>query len=620
MSPVPRRRQRARPRARSGPRSCMVALVRPALLLPALLLGVLLAAAPAGAAELEFSASVDRTTVGLGEQFRLDLIVQGEGMVTVPKPVLPPLPDFELLGSSSSQSTNISIVNGRMRKQASVTFLHVLAAKKLGRLVIPPCRLTYEGRDYETQPVEVTVVRAAPGQAQPVPAAPGPPARGGDVPVEGNLFLSAVPSRRTVYVGEPVVLDIALYTRLRITNGGWAEPPSFDGFWAEKIHDAERFDFQRGVHEGKAYDVSRLKTVALSPVAPGDVTVKPMVFNVVVVRSSGDVFGLFGAPQTVRVESKPITIRVLPLPEEGRPPEFTGGVGRFTLSASLDRTATSGSEPVSLTLRIAGSGNVRLIEKPVLPEVAGLRILDPEVRDDVRAGQDGVRGTKTFRYPIIPQADGKHVVGPVRIAYFDPQARAYRTLSAGPFEFSATGSTRSAPLVEATGLKVLGSDIRYIKADAARLAVTPFAVPWWPNLLYVLSLKALAVALWYRGHERRLRSDRGYARRRRSSRLVRSRLRQAETMLKRKDEKGFHAALAQAVMGYVGDRHDLDTQAMTKEQLREGLEARGVAAEAAAALVEVLEQCDYARFSPGLVTVKDPRELFGKARDALGRI
>ena len=101
---------------------------------------------------------------------------------------------------------------------------------------------------------------------------------------------------------------------------------------------------------------------------------------------------------------------------------------------------------------------------------------------------------------------------------------------------------------------------------------------------------------------------------------MRARLRQAETLLKRRDEKGFHAALAQAVLGYVGDRHDLDTQAMTKEQLREGLEARGVEAGAVAAVVEVLEQCDYARFSPGLVTVKDPRELFGKARDALGRI
>ncbi len=606
----------SRGRRTGDPSSCKVAAMRR---LP-LLLALLLLPATAGAAELQFSASVDRTTVGLGEQFQLDLLVRGEGMVSVPQPVLPPMPDFEVVGSTSSQSTSISIVNGRMQKQASVDFIYVLAARKLGRLVIPPCKLTYEGREYASQPLEITVVKAPQGQAQPMPAAPGARARGGDVPIEGNLFLLATPNRRSVYVGEPVLLEVALYTRLRLTNGGWAEVPSFDGFWAENIFDADRFDFQRVTREGKAYDVARLKTVALSPMSPGTVTVKPLAFNAVVLRSSGDLFDMFGTQQNVRVESKPVTLQVLPLPEQDRPPEFTGGVGRFSLTAGLDRATTSGSEPVNLTVRISGSGNVRLLEKPALPAVPGLRILDPEVKDDVRAGADGVRGTKTFRYPILPQADGRYVIAPIRIAYFDPQARAYRTLSAGPFEFSATGSMRDAPLVEATGLKVLGTDIRYIKADAAALAVTPLAGPWWPNLLYVASLALVGGALGYRTHERRLRSDRGYARKLRSSGLVRARLRQAESLLKKKDEKGFHAALAQAVMGYVGDRHDIDAQAMTREQLQAELERLGVDPAAIAAVVEVLAQCDTARFSPGLATVKDPRTLFEKARDALGRV
>jgi hypothetical protein len=138
-----------------------------------LLLALLLLPAPAGAAELQFSAAVDRTTVGLGEQFQLELRVQGEGMVSVPRPALPAMADFDVLGSSSSQSTNISIVNGRMQKQASVSFLYVLAAKKPGRLVIPPCTLTYEGREYASQPVEVTVVRARRARPSPRPPRPG---------------------------------------------------------------------------------------------------------------------------------------------------------------------------------------------------------------------------------------------------------------------------------------------------------------------------------------------------------------------------------------------------------------------------------------------------------------
>jgi len=229
-----------------------------------------------------------------------------------------------------------------------------------------------------------------------------------------------------------------------------------------------------------------------------------------------------------------------------------------------------------------------------------------------------VRGTKTLRYPIIPQADGKYVLAPVRVAYFDPQAKAYRTLQSGRFEFSASGSARTAPLVEATGLKVLGTDIGYIKPDAAALGATPLAPPAWPNVLYVFSLAALAWAGWYRGHQERLLSDRGYARKVRSSGLVRRRLRQAEVQLKKRDERGFHAALAQAVIGYVGDRFNLDAHALTKDQLRAELERLQVKPQAAAEVMEILSRCEIARFSPGAVAGQDPAELFRRAREALG--
>jgi hypothetical protein len=583
---------------------------------------LILLAVPAATlpAELQFSASVDRTTVGLGEQFQLDLAVLGEDMVSVPRPVLPALPDFNLLGSTSSQSTNISVINGQMRKQASVSFLYGLSAKKLGRLVIPPCKLTYEGREYASQPIEITVVKAAQGQAQPMPTRPGARPRDANVPIEGNLILSAIPDRRTVYVGEPVMLEVSLSTRLRVTDGGWATMPTFDGFWAEKVYDADRFDFQRRTLDGKAYDVSRLKAVALFPLSSGEITLKPMAFNVAVMQTARDFFDLFGTTQTVRVESRPVTIRVLALPETGKPAEFTGGVGRFTISGALDRTATTNSEPINLTLRISGSGNVRMVGKPGIPAVPGLRILDPEIKEDVRVGPDGVQGTRTFRYPIIPQTDGKFVIPPIRIGYFDPRTKSYATLATGPYECSASGSIQSAPLVEATGLKVLGTDINYIKADAAGLAVTPIDPPGWPNLLYAVSLGLVAGALWYRGHSQRLLSDRGYARKMRSSRLVRARLRQAEAFLKRRDERSFHAALTQAVTGYLGDRFDIETQAMTKEQLQAELERLQVGPETVTAIIEIIGQCEIARFSPGARTNDDPQQLFRKARDVMGRV
>jgi hypothetical protein len=186
-----------------------------------LLLGLALATT-ARAAQVDFSASVDQTTVGLGQQFQLVLSVQGEDMLSAPAPKLPPLPDFDVLGSTSSQSTNISIMNGRMTKQATVNFIYVLAAKRLGTATIPPCKLVYQGQEFQSQPITITVVKGAQGQAAPAPApSSGISAPRSQVPLDGNIFVSVVPSRRSVYVGEPISVEVSLCTRFQISNGGW---------------------------------------------------------------------------------------------------------------------------------------------------------------------------------------------------------------------------------------------------------------------------------------------------------------------------------------------------------------------------------------------------------------
>jgi hypothetical protein len=167
---------------------------------------------------------------------------------------------------------------------------------------------------------------------------------------------------------------------------------------------------------------------------------------------------------------------------------------------------------------------------------------------------------------------------------------------------------------------VLGTDINYIKPDLPSLAVVPFDLPRWPNLLYLLSFGTLGGAFWYRGHSQRLMSDRGYARKSRSASRVKQRLQQAEKHLRKKDEKGFYTALDQAVLGYVGDRFNIETQAMTKEQVRAELDRQNVAPETSGAVIDILSQCEIARFSPGLLDSRDPAALFQRARDTLGRI
>ncbi|MCU0606582.1 MAG: BatD family protein, partial [Candidatus Edwardsbacteria bacterium] len=520
------------------------------------------------AAGLEFSASVDRTAVGLGDPFTLQLTVNGENLSSVPRPELPALPDFDLLGQTQSSSTSIQIVNGQMRKQATVTFIYTLSAKQLGSATISACRLTYAGTEYRSQPIEITVVKSSPAPAAPRQRAPGLPAQESGIQVDGNVLLAASVDRRTVYVGEQVTISYELLSRFTIDQVGRLIP-SYGGFWSENVADplaSRQLGFDRRTVDGKAFLAGLVRKDALFPMSDGELTVKPQELEVAVAvqRSLFD----FGSSRAVKARSKPLSITVLPLPE-GKPAAFSGGVGQFSVSSSLDRTATSNSEPLTLTIKLSGTGNIRLVEKPVIPPVPGLQILDPEVKEDIRSSGGVIKGTRTFRYPIIPQADGKFVIPAVGIAFFDPAAKAYRTVSTERYECTATGCVRNTSVVEATGLKVLGSDINHIKPDAAARRMHPAVPSRWLWAVYVLSFGLIGGSFWLRGYRDRLASDRGFARRARSSGLVRRRLKASAALLRNHDLPGFYAALTQAVAGYAGDRFDLDTQAMTKEQLRD---------------------------------------------------
>ena len=167
------------------------------------------------AAELNFTAGVDRTTVGLGEQITLTVTVEGNNIGGAPRPQLPALPDFNQLGSTSSQSTSVQFVNGRMSQQQTISFIYFLSPKKLGELVIGPCKLDFRGSTYQTQPIAITVTREsqAPVQRQP---GPGPTPRGGRA--SDYVRLGAGADRTSVYVGEQVTVTYTFYTRARIGN------------------------------------------------------------------------------------------------------------------------------------------------------------------------------------------------------------------------------------------------------------------------------------------------------------------------------------------------------------------------------------------------------------------
>ncbi len=569
------------------------------------------------AGELNFSASVDKTRLGLDDYLILTVSVSGENVGSVPSPKLPELPEFELGGRSSSQSTSVQIINGKMTQSQTINFIYTLHPKKTGKFSIPPCTLKYNNNTYTTEPIEITVVKGTvqsgqvPGQSKPLPSI-------SSLKIKDNIKLSAVASRHTVFQGEEVMVEFSLYTRLNIQNIGSVELPKFEGFWVEPIYDATRLNFKRRSINGRLYDVCLLKKCALFPVTTGKLKISPMRMNVEVIQPPRDFFDFFGTSKNIRLASQTININVLPLPAENRPECFSGAVGEFTIQASLDRTKSEGGEPINLMVRVRGRGNLKLINPPEIQTISGLKILDPEVKEDINIVNNRVTGYKQFSFPLIPQADGEYIIPKIKFAYFNPKDKSYHILETEQLKFTATGTARHIASSPGNNLKVLGTDINYIKPDLKELDnLAPGS--GWLIFIYLGSCLMVGLSLIYRRHQSRLLKDRAYARRLRSNRLVKKRLKAAEVYLKKGEKKEFYSSLASAITGYIGDRFNLDVGVLTSAELLEKLYQQGVDKAVADKVIGFLNRCDQYRFSPRIQD-EDPGLIFKEVKESLNRL
>ena len=576
------------------------------------------------AAELNFSADADRTTVGLGEQFQLTVTVEGTNVGRAPQPQLPTMDDFDVLGSTSSQSTNISFVNGRMTQQQTISFIYFLSPRRVGDLTVPSFKLDFKGTTYQTQPIAIAATKesqAPPPSRQQQQSPFGFPGRSQPRSSgRGNVRLTASADRTSVYQGEQVTVTFVLYTQAQIGDLGIKDMPGFTGCWAEKLFDAKELNWRTTTYSGQRYNAATLKQVALFPTQSGQVKVDKMTVSGQIVVSGGF---FFDSAEPFEVSSDPITIDVKPLPELGKPQDFSGGVGDFKVTAALSGDSSVGGEPLTLTVNVTGTGNIGLVGEPQLAPLAGVKVLSPEIKQNTRSSDGRVAGERTFNYPLIPTADGKFVIPDIAMGFFNPKTGSYFTQTTPRLEFVATGATGKTPLSDIeSGVKTLGADILHIKPACGQQSPfadrqSPLAFLGW--FFYPAGLVVLGVGIVLGRHRRRLEQDRGYARRTRSSRLVKKGLAEATKLLSQGNEREFHAALNRAVVRYVGDRFNIESTGMTGDQLQAELAGRNVDAATVSSLLDLIASCDAARFSPGM-TRCTPQETLEKARTVLERL
>jgi len=592
---------------------------------------VLLVPAIAHSEDLALEASLDRSRVSVGDVITLTVTLSSQASVPTPDLLAPD--GFGVVGRTSSTSTSISIVNGAITTTRRVSYVYSLQANREGRFTIGPATVEYQGKTYRSQSMSVEVTSSAgfpPGR--PSPGA-GRSARPQDLQEIGqNLYVAAEPDRRTVFVGQQITVTYRLYTRYDLQNVGYGQIPSYTGFWAETVFDAQRLNLGSEVVDGRSFRVATLKRVALFPTTTGTQGLEQLeVICDIPVRTRKrslfdmDPFAPFGRTKQVTVRSGDLSLEVLPLPG-GAPDGFGGAVGRYTLLAEASPATVTAGDPVTLKVTVVGEGNLNAVPELIRPSTGAFRFYDPQASIQAEVNADRVGGRKTFEYLVIPQEEGRQQLPGLKLVYFDPDAERYAVAESEPVALTVSAARAPAPpavpVLSRQEVKLLGEDIRFIKPDRAELLDQGGMLyrDWRFFLLQGVPVVGFMLAFLHRRHHERLAGDQAYARRRRSRSEANRRLSEARRLLGEGDAMAYCTELSRAITQFVADRIDLPAAGLTAESAASQLTSCGVPLEAVAAVRDLLQKCDFARFAPGQITAERKSELLAEAESLIGRL
>lgn len=564
------------------------------------------------AADITITAEVDKTTVPLDGQLTLQVTVSGNTQ-NLPRPAIPAMNDFNIVQSYSSQ--NFSFINGAV--SASANHSYVLTPKSAGKFMIPQFSINHQNQIIQSQQITIEVTQPSSqnqiGTAQNTTRA-NP--SGKDEPV----FITSSIDKNRVYVNEQLTLTFKFYTRIRVLQQQSFQPPVTNGFWAEEL--SPRKEYQT-VYNGKRYMVTEFRT-ALFPTTAGKFNIGQAQLKIAVEDTSNDPFGddffrgFFSGGKVLTLNSEPVSVTVLPLPDN-KPAGFNGTVGNYSLTAKTDKTEIKLGDAVNLILTVAGTGNIKTITEPSLPQMLNFRKYDTLSNVTTTKDNGIVHGSKTFKTVIIPQTVGKHVIPSISYSYFNPSQGNYVTKNTNPISVTVTpgidgvktlaGTTGASQIPGTTGtdsvnndIKLLSTDIRHIKTGNNTTFAMPIRFNPFLMLLFILPIFAPLGTLGYQRYRDVIGKDVNKVRHSRAGNTARKQLRRLSNKCKTLSCETVSAELTGIFYQYLADKFGLYSAGLTLTQIETLLLEKHIAEDTVKQTVNVCEDLDLLRFAPGKTT------------------
>ncbi|RKX29563.1 MAG: hypothetical protein DRP47_01390, partial [Candidatus Zixiibacteriota bacterium] len=540
----------------------------------------------------------------------------------LPNPQIPTLAGFEVY--SQGRSSNFSIINGQV--SSSVTYRYLLMPLKHGTYVIDNIAIVYASHRYKGNPVELTVLNTG------TSASPQLQDEASETSSRGkDYFLEAVVDKKNPYINEQVTLTLKFCVAVQYYGSPELSEPTTTGFWTELL--GNKAPYRQKINN-RIYKVIERK-YAVFPTQTGDLTIGRATIRVnVPARSSRgrDPFGMFGdffnTGKEVAVNSEPIRINVRPLPDKGRPSDFTGSIGDFKISASVDKREVEVNQPVTLTLRITGTGNIKSAAEPVIPELDEFRIYRASSSENITKIKDRIGGTKVYEEVFIPKHPGTLKIPAISYNYFVPSENRYQTITTKSINLRVTkpeGYAASSDVPYTRPGLIISSDardIRYIKDDIGETTPIGRLIIRTPVFLMVNGLPILVLAgmILVRRRRERMASDISYARSRQASKAARKRLAQAKSLSSPNKAGDFFAEVHLALISYIADKLNVSPHGLTADNISELLAERSADEELIGDIGAILQRCDYGRFAPASTTQAEIEELLSTAEQIMIRL
>ena len=564
------------------------------------------------------------STVEAGGKFRVQFTVNTQNVSNFSAP---DFKGFEVIyGPATSSQSSFQMINGRTSQSSSIIYTYVLLSGNPGTYTIGSASVLVDGATVKSKPTQVRVLPSGSGASGGGGSSYGGGSSSNSNGNVGNpsassssqnisakdLFMTATASRTTVHEQEAILLTYKIYTLvdLRQLDG---KLPTLDGFQIQEIPLPRTKEFELEQYNGRNYRSVVWSQYLLFPQKSGNLTIPPITYEGVVITRNRNLDpieaffnGQSGFTEVKRKIATPaLTIHVSPLPN--KPADFSGAVGKFSVSSNISTTEVDANDAVTLKISVKGSGNMKLISTPEVNFPKDFETYDAKVNDNFQLTRTGLAGTKDFEYLFVPRHAGTYEIPAAKFTYFDTEARSYKTLTTEAYTIKVhkgkggAGNNVSNYSGQQQEIQQLNQDIRFIKQGEVELHQEgdTFFGTWKYGAAYLLPLFLFVLVMVLGRKQMKANANVALSRGKKANKVALRRMKTAKKLLDAHDQNKFYDEVLRALWGYVGDNFNMSQESLNKENIEQSLTSRQVPAEQIQQFMKVLNDCEFARYAPG---------------------